>query len=411
MTNELLITGALMTAGIGVLYQLKAIPEMLFKKLKQSIVYSVIIYDGDDLFHVLEKWLFKNYNKKYKEVEAGYSILRNVYPGIPTIDKSRYYVSYRQGNNVFTVKYKGKRLLFKKTKTKIEHATQIRDLFSHKFEITGWKAKKEINQLLEEITEEYNKSLEDNRIAFYGWMHGRWESISRRLVKPISDIVLNSSTKAFLINDLNRFLTRKQWYIDTNIAYKRTYMFYGEPGTGKSTLTFAIAAETKRNIYILNLASVYSDDALVTAFQGISDGSILLLEDVDAAFIERQNNKDSKITFSCLLNCLDGAMSKENIITILTTNHIEKIDPALIRAGRTDVKLEIGPATDVEISEYLTLFYGEKSEIIGNFKVPMSLVQEICMRNNDVKECKKELYALALKTNGVHKALEQYEEA
>ena len=117
----------------------------------------------------------------------------------------------------------------------------------------------------------------------------------------------------------------------------------------------------------------------------MAEKSILLIEDIDKVFAGRENVSDkANITFSALLNCLDGAFYKHGLITIITTNHIEKLDEALLRTGRIDNKIEIPLPTDKEISEYLAVFYKKPTFVIqGKFNLKMSDVQEICLKNKN----------------------------
>lgn len=93
--------------------------------------------------------------------------------------------------------------------------------------------------------------------------------------------------------------------------------------------------------------------------------SIMLLEDIDAAFTKRSQSDNqgyqSMITFSGLLNALDGVASAEERIIFLTTNHVEKLDPALIRPGRIDMKEYLGNATDYQIKQMFLRFYEDEA--------------------------------------------------
>lgn len=90
----------------------------------------------------------------------------------------------------------------------------------------------------------------------------------------------------------------------------------------------------------------------------------MLLEDIDAAFTKRTQSDNqgyqSMITFSGLLNSLDGVASAEERIIFLTTNHVEKLDPALIRPGRVDLKEYLGNASDYQIREMFLRFYDDE---------------------------------------------------
>lgn len=99
--------------------------------------------------------------------------------------------------------------------------------------------------------------------------------------------------------------------------------------------------------------------------------SIILLEDIDAAFISREDTTQQKaayeglnrVTFSGLLNCLDGVASTEARIVFMTTNYLERLDPALIRPGRVDVKEHIGYCSQYQIEQMFLRFYkGNEAE-------------------------------------------------
>jgi chaperone BCS1 len=112
-----------------------------------------------------------------------------------------------------------------------------------------------------------------------------------------------------------------------------------------------------------------------------------VFEDVDVYFNGRKNNNPNGVSFSMLLNCLDGEFSKDGTIVIMTTNHVENLDSALIRPGRIDVKLEISNPKKIEIVEYLKNFY-EVDEIIGfddyiDSAISMVKIQDICLVNKD----------------------------
>jgi len=105
-------------------------------------------------------------------------------------------------------------------------------------------------------------------------------------------------------------------------------------------------------------------------------GSIILLEDVDAAFVTREqlmeaDDPDSKkmalneaayqglnrLTFSGLLNAIDGVTSTEGRIVFMTTNYVDRLDPALIRPGRVDLMQFIGHSSESQCIQMFRRFY------------------------------------------------------
>ncbi|GIK16462.1 MAG: hypothetical protein BroJett003_14260 [Planctomycetota bacterium] len=68
----------------------------------------------------------------------------------------------------------------------------------------------------------------------------------------------------------------------------------------------------------------------------------MLIEDVDCAFIKRSNEDAEGITFSGFLNCIDGMLAPHNgRVLIMTTNPVDRLDPALIRPGGIDLRVDV----------------------------------------------------------------------
>lgn len=92
------------------------------------------------------------------------------------------------------------------------------------------------------------------------------------------------------------------------------------------------------------------DDGLNVLLNNAPLRSIILLEDIDAIFVDRTSMQQQQsmrtVTFSGLLNALDGVRSQEGRILMMTTNHREKLDPALLRPGRADVHVELNYASE-----------------------------------------------------------------
>jgi chaperone BCS1 len=136
------------------------------------------------------------------------------------------------------------------------------------------------------------------------------------------------------------------------------------------------------DIYSLNLRSVKNDEDLMTMLGRISANSILLFEDFDSHFVGREStDPESKVTFSGLLNAIDGVIPLDDVLIIITTNHIEKLDQALLRPGRIDVVKEIGYATSTEASEYVSMFYNAQYTVKLSKPISMTNIQNACLAN------------------------------
>jgi len=136
----------------------------------------------------------------------------------------------------------------------------------------------------------------------------------------------------------------------------------------------------------MDLNSIEDNDSLRNAFQSLPKNAILLIEDIDSFFDKRKVvKKDSEISFSTFINCLDGAFYKDGLITIITTNYLAKLDSALIRSGRMDYKTEVKNPTKELIERYMQVFYSDNSIKLDTYSESLSMsdVQNRCLGNKD----------------------------
>lgn len=186
-----------------------------------------------------------------------------------------------------------------------------------------------------------------------------------RRKRPIESVILDKGIKETIVADVREWLASQQWYIDRGIPYRRGYLLYGPPGSGKSSFIQALAGEIDFNLANINLSETgMTDDKLASLLSALPPRTILLLEDADAAFVNRrQRDADgysgATVTFSGLLNALDGVSAGEERMVFLTTNHIDRLDQALIRPGRVDMTVRIGEATRYQAAEMWDRFYGD----------------------------------------------------
>ncbi|KAJ9582568.1 hypothetical protein L9F63_003126, partial [Diploptera punctata] len=212
----------------------------------------------------------------------------------------------------------------------------------------------------------------EGKTIMYVAMGSEWRPFGHpRKPRPVQSVVLDTGVADRIINDVKEFISNPSWYSDRGIPYRRGYLLYGPPGCGKSSFITALAGELEFGICVLNLSERgLTDDRLNHLLSVAPQQTIILLEDVDAAFISREESPQTKaayeglnrVTFSGLLNCLDGVASTEARILFMTTNYLERLDPALIRPGRVDVKEYIGYCSREQLELMFLRFYqGEDS--------------------------------------------------
>lgn len=237
-----------------------------------------------------------------------------------------------------------------------------------------------LKQLILQAKREYEAEAVHRVQIYFADSHGSWRWTDSRHKRPLSSIVLNPGVKEMLLADARDFLRSEKWYADRGIPFRRGYLLHGVPGSGKTSLIHALAGELMLDIYVVSLSASWINDATLNSLMGrVPARCILLLEDLDAAFTRSTsrddkstgtptaNNKDqpsstsnqnnssnsqnepisdtNTLSLSGLLNSLDGVAAAEGRLLFATTNHLERLDPALSRPGRLDVWIEFRNAS------------------------------------------------------------------
>jgi chaperone BCS1 len=251
-----------------------------------------------------------------------------------------------------------------------------------------------LKRLLSEARAEYLKKDKDKTIIYRGAAGSfggdpSWQRCMSRSSRPLSTVILDEKVKKDLINDVNDYLNpaTRRWYANRGIPYRRGYLLYGPPGTGKSSLSLALAGHFRMRIYIVSLSSVVAnEESLASLFVDLPKKCLVLLEDIDSAGLTHTRDDEDasaandsvpaqtrmrlgspdnddgsseagdvplvpsssggggRLSLSGLLNILDGVASQEGRLLVMTTNHLEKLDKALVRPGRVDRVVHFGLA-------------------------------------------------------------------
>lgn len=220
-----------------------------------------------------------------------------------------------------------------------------------------------------------------------------WSQTTLRPSRPLETVELPEQVKTDLVRDIQEFLhpSARRFYARRGIPYRRGYLFHGPPGTGKTSLSLALAGHMNLELYIISLASGMSEKDLLKLFADLPPKCLVLLEDIDSAGLKRGADDDENetttttttrahpslpkhlsssrtmhppknISFSGLLNAIDGVSSQEGRILIMTSNAPEALDSALVRPGRVDMQIHFGPVTQTNAAHIFARMYTKEPE-------------------------------------------------
>ncbi|XP_047093061.1 AAA-ATPase ASD, mitochondrial-like [Lolium rigidum] len=253
-----------------------------------------------------------------------------------------------------------------------------------------------------------------------GWNGRVWSHVKLEHPSTFATLGMHPAKKQDIIDDLEMFRDGKDYYASVGKAWKRGYLLFGPPGTGKSTMIAAMANYLDYDVYDLELTAVKNNTELRRLFIETTGKSIIVIEDIDCSIdltgkrktkkkkkdkSSKKNNKmappvakdeENKVTLSGLLNFIDGLWSAcggERII-VFTTNHKEKLDPALIRRGRMDSHIEMSyccfESFKVLAKNYLHIadheLFPEIQQLLGEVDMSPADVAENLMPKSKAKD-------------------------
>lgn len=247
-----------------------------------------------------------------------------------------------------------------------------------------------LNQINEVMRQSHVKARKPALRMLNKW--GEWQVIDNLAARQLDSIILPSGQVEQLVGDIATFLNSEADYARRGIPWHRGHIYHGPPGTGKTSVARAIANHFQMDIYYLSLADLSSDCNLLGMTANIAPRSMLLIEDADVFHAATERTEGDGATMSGLLNLLDGVATPHGLVTVLTTNNISDLDPALVRPGRVDVTEHFGYADADVASRILSRWYGESMPIVD---VPAGVtpahVVELCKRNRTPRSALEKL--------------------
>ena len=388
---------ALMILG-GTLYQLKRLPGFFYDFIERYFIVRMEILDDDEAYDWMRVWLAErlrgtlSISVHTKRDNRG-TVNRYDDDVVETV-KRRPNIYFVPAVGTYFFRFQGRFVTLSRNRDEGTAAntlgadgkslTRSRESFTLRI----FSRQKNLARLL--VEECRDKAIPaDDKIDVLVANYNCWSVGTRITPRPLDSVILDGDQAEQLLADMREFQSSRDWYRDIGVPYRRGYLLFGPPGNGKTSVVKALAGALDLSIYLLMLADRDMNDQRINELLArVPDKSILLLEDIDCAFAKRKqaSGKDNGLTFSGLLNAIDGVASAEGRIIMMTTNHIEKLDPALIRPGRADVKLEFGNATAEQGRQLYRRFYPNHAERADDFadrledrKFSMATLQDFLM--------------------------------
>jgi len=229
----------------------------------------------------------------------------------------------------------------------------------------------------------YTDSLD--KLILYSYSDGYWDDIKRINKRKLDTIILDPDIKKNIKSVIDRYNNEdlKNKLKSFGINHKLNLVLSGLPGTGKSSLMICIASILDKDLATVDFNDKITDAGFIKALNRMPSDCLFALEDIDSLYINRDKSlENNKISFSCILNFLDGMYSKSDQVTIITTNHLDKLDKAIIRPMRIDKIFKFSYCSKYQSETIFNIFFPESNifedifKIIKNKKYTTAMLQK-----------------------------------
>lgn len=404
-----LVNGLILAGSAALVVALRSIPATVYRWARRRLIITVLVDDRDEAFIWIEQWLAA---QPYTSTARLLALRTRRAAGDESM--SQPYLTLAPG--LHALRYRGRWLAI--TRNRQEGSgpggmAMVKESFT--LALTG-RHRSVVDAFIADV-----KALAApppgprTRLCFALW--SEWSSPRDRAPRRLESVILAGDLAGELERDLATFLAARDWYAERGIPWRRGYLLHGPPGGGKTSIVQALACHFGLTVHVLSPAAEESDESLRRRVFAVPERSVLLIEDVDSVFVGRDKlaaaprlgaaseTPPPGVTFSGLLNALDGVAAGEGVAVFMTTNHREQLDPALIRPGRVDVDRYIGHATPDQARRLWRRFYGaaaadtdvgSHADLVGAWaanavaeagqQVSMAQLQGYCLRHSTSPE-------------------------
>ena len=396
--NQFLTGGFVLGIIGGMIAYMKNLPRQLFYFIRRKIIFSTEIENHYNSFHLFSYWLqkqipvIKNKNFFLREEDK-----LSRWVTVASDDDDSDNPLLKDNNSIQKIKtffipsegihwfrHKGKNMFISFSRKEVNNTSSSPEFESaYRYDYTIYmfgrneKCQKVIDDIINEVNEELGNKI-TNKIKIktsgflnrYGENWFGWKLSALKTPRTKDTLIFDDGFYENIYSDIEKFIHNKEWYREKGIPWRRGYLLYGVPGTGKTTLIETLAGEFKMGINILDLMNdKLTDQYLIDLFSQNKENSVIVVEDIDTIFDGRIPTSDKvKITFSGLLNAMDGLASREGQIVFMTTNNIDILDNALKSSGRLDSHIKFDYATEQQKHKMFLKFFKDDTENAKKFE-------------------------------------------
>jgi chaperone BCS1 len=347
--NQLLQGGGLLMVFGGVVAYLRNLPGRIFTFAKSLFLVELTISQNDDAFKWVDSWTAKN-----KVIQQW---ARSFIVEVESDEDGTSIEHLRPGLGCHWLWWRGRPVWVQRDRRDLQSGTaKIGTAFFETYTVTILSFYPSSAKLLLADLKASEQGDKGETTAVFLPNYDDWSKAADIPIRPIESVVLEDGFIEFLLQDVDKFLSRAKWYAELGLPYRRGFLFYGPPGNGKSSIAHVIAAAKKLNLCVLSINKNLTGSKLTGLVNSLPKRALLLIEDIDCCSTNGRDSDDI-LSFSELLNAIDGILSGEGRILFMTTNHKDKLDPALIRPGRCDVQFEIKNASESQARRLFFRFF------------------------------------------------------
>lgn len=322
-----------------------------------ELVFTVTVESDDDIYADLQAWVLarvpadRQRSLRAVSGRAGQDVPA---PAAGMGEKPRALRLFYDGRRTQTVNVHGHRVRVMVEREEINSGQNNQQSWSWRrdkvvFTARGVAARDAVLTVLRGLADARNARPQVR--CYVGRTWGDWQRAADVQLRPLTSVVLRHGQGEGIVEDMARFLADEERYVGLGLPWHRGYLFEGPAGTGKTSFAKALAERYGMDVYYVPLASIQNDSALLSLFGNVPSRSVLLLEDVDIVhgFVQRDDSEPG-VSMSGLLNGLDGILTPHGLVTVVTTNHAEVIDSALLRRGRIDKRIHFDYLDDEQLA-------------------------------------------------------------